>query len=281
MSSKQEGVLEQADRLFDDTDDDRARSVLASLKDAFEVATEKLAKARSKVIDAEREKERAQHILQDFIALEYNGHNHVTVEVVKSEPSEAPESAEPCPAGVDPTTGEIAPEAEPGEPEQAETPEPEAEPDPVPFDEPAEEPDAYEEGTDGDLDDIEAQMFAEAEAEQPTTQAPVLEHLPAKIHDRMVDKVLSGPKDEHAHEVHTSVHYTLKKTEDVDTTGDLRLTIGDAPDDDFAVTAALKFFEPLARGQVGMAANRREFKVNKAAYVRARSQELVGSEPTL
>lgn len=118
-----------------------------------------------------------------------------------------------------------------------------------------------EPGAEPTLSDIEDAMFTEASESVSESVIPTLPTLPTR--EKVIEAyrhLMSHPADAHfSFRGDGGVNYTFKKSGD-DTT--VRLTIGDAPDDDFAITAALTLFAPIPATSVSISKDKRKFTIS-------------------
>jgi len=111
--------------------------------------------------------------------------------------------------------------------------------------------------------DVEDAMFEDAtgevEEELVRYDLPPIDRCSAAI-----DSAISRGPESHAHFSHNNVHFTVKYLGEEK--NQLKLTIGNAPDSDYAVTAAASFFAPLPVTSLKMNSARNEFTVSLSAY---------------
>ena len=161
------------------------------------------------------------------------------------------ETPAPDEEGQVPQDGESASESEPGAADGAEA----SDDDQVPFDE-------GEEKAEPVLEPEEAEA-----TEGPLDNATIGKLL----------KALEGSNnEEHVHHKHDGLHYTMRR---LDNTAKclVRITIGDAADDDTAIAAVLNLIKPLGAPHLTIEGDHRNFKVPLAMWLSKRDE----GEPTL
>lgn len=126
--------------------------------------------------------------------------------------------------------------------------------DDAPSSAPDDEPEA--EPTLGDIEDAmfnEASEIASESGTLPSMPEPLAREKVMEAYQYLAKHGTEG----HYKVKQDGVHYTFQKVND-----SVKLTIGDSPDDDFAITAALSSFAPIPATSVSISKNRRVFTVS-------------------